>query len=42
MTIHSNMLFNADLVGAGYDTGDEPVSGLVNMAAGPATSKDTG
>jgi hypothetical protein len=34
------MLFNADFVGAGYDTGDEPVSGRVNIAAEPEISKD--
>ena len=42
MTTDSNILFCADFVGAGYDIGDEPVSGFVNIAAGPAISKETG
>jgi hypothetical protein len=31
----------AEKVGAGYETGDEPVSGRVNIANGPAISKPT-
>lgn len=36
------MPFKADFVGAGYDTGTEPVSGLVNIADGPAISNAIG
>jgi hypothetical protein len=32
----------AEYVGTGYDTGEDPVSGLANIANGPAISKLTG
>ena len=40
--IDSAMLFNADFVGAGYEIGVAPVSGLVNIANGPEISKEIG
>jgi hypothetical protein len=41
LIIDSNIPFAAEYVGAGYETGVAPVSGRVNIAAGPATSKQT-
>ena len=38
----SNIALHADQVGTGYEMGAAPVSGRVNMAAGPEISKDTG
>jgi hypothetical protein len=37
----SNIPFAAEYVGAGYETGVAPVSGLVNIAAVPAISNCT-
>jgi hypothetical protein len=37
----SNIALAAENVGTGYDIGVAPVSGRVNIAAGPAISKET-